>query len=71
MAGDTGIDLPSQPCQPGCGCGKHDRTEQHNVRIGMSVALTAEAKGLKTDHRLIQKRLRQRYYRRKKSATIV
>lgn len=31
-------------CPEGCECGKHHRTELHNIRIGMSVALTAEAK---------------------------
>lgn len=37
----------------------------------MSVALSAEAKGLKGDPKSVQKRLRSRYYRRQKSATIV
>lgn len=36
--------MPAPPCQPDCHCGKHDRTREHNTRIGISVALTAEAK---------------------------
>lgn len=36
--------MPAPPCKPGCGCGKHFRTAQHNARIGWSVRLTAEAK---------------------------
>lgn len=36
--------MPAPPCQPGCGCGKHQRSKEHNARIGMSVSLTAEAK---------------------------
>lgn len=35
---------PRRKCPPGCGCGRHQRTPIHNARIGMSVALTAEAK---------------------------
>jgi len=31
-------------CGPECTCGRHDRTPAHNARIGMAVALTAEAK---------------------------
>lgn len=30
-------------CEPGCDCGKHHRTPEHNARISMSVALTLEA----------------------------
>lgn len=36
--------MSGKPCTPDCRCGKHFRTEQHNARIGMGVALTAEAK---------------------------
>jgi hypothetical protein len=36
--------MSGKPCPPNCTCGKHNRTEAHNHRIGMSVALTAEAK---------------------------
>jgi hypothetical protein len=38
--------MPAPKCEPGCGCGKHLRTEAHNTRIGISVALTLEAKKL-------------------------
>lgn len=36
--------MPAPPCQPGCTCGKHVRTAQHNARIAISCALTVEAK---------------------------
>lgn len=36
--------MPAKPCQPNCACGKHIRTPAHNVRIGISVSLTAQAK---------------------------
>lgn len=32
------------PCEPGCECRKHRRSKQHNAKIGVSVALTKEAK---------------------------
>jgi hypothetical protein len=32
------------PCPAGCTCGRHERTTEHNARIGLSVALTMEAK---------------------------
>jgi len=36
--------MPALPCPPGCSCGKHRRSAQHNARIGLAVALTAAAK---------------------------
>lgn len=36
--------MSGKPCVPGCDCLKHHRTREHNVRIGMSVSLTAAAK---------------------------
>jgi hypothetical protein len=36
--------VSGKPCPPNCTCGKHFRTKAHNYRIGVSVALTAEAK---------------------------
>ncbi|ATN92611.1 hypothetical protein SEA_HOLT_53 [Mycobacterium Phage Holt] len=36
--------MPAPPCNPGCTCGKHRRTKEHNTRIGMSVQLTVAAK---------------------------
>lgn len=40
----TQIGRPGRPCPEGCTCGRHTRSREHNARIGMSVALTAEAK---------------------------
>lgn len=36
--------MPAPKCSDGCRCGKHFRTAQHNIRIGMAVSLTAQAK---------------------------
>lgn len=36
--------MSGKPCPPDCKCGKHFRTKEHNYRIGLSVALTMEAK---------------------------
>lgn len=30
--------MPAPPCQPNCSCGKHIRLQEHNKRIGVSVA---------------------------------
>lgn len=34
--------MPAPPCQPDCGCGKHRRTELHNMLIGRGVKAAQE-----------------------------
>lgn len=34
----------TRPCGPDCACGKHNRSKDHNERIGMAVRRTLEKK---------------------------
>jgi hypothetical protein len=32
--------MPAKPCQPNCQCGKHFRSREHNMLIGLGVKRT-------------------------------